>query len=116
MYSQQSGKGENETISRYSGGLIVAFSLMIHIELVAAILKRVIRFGDDTGFVSNKNFLIPIVLAFIGSTIIYYNKARTEKILKKYAYVEYPTSFINYFKVLTAIVVPLVVIIILATK
>ena len=116
IYSQQVEKERGEIFARYNGGLVVAITIMIHLGLIFSIFKKVFSYDDFADFVHSKNFQIPIVITAIALIIFYYSKTRTEKILKKYAQVEYPTSFINYSKVLIAIIVPLVAMIILATK
>lgn len=118
IYKQQIEKGRSLGFSRYNGCLIVGFAVIVHIMFLFSILKIIFLnwFRDYIGKV-NSGITFLFVFIIFGLVFYYYNDTKkTEKILNRYSRDLYPTSIINYIKIIIIIFLPLIIGIILARK
>lgn len=114
---QQLEKGKSKGFARYNGALIVGLTVIIHIMLLYSILKTIFlnwfKTYVDKG---SSGILYLFVFSVFGLGFLYYNSKKTEKILNRYSDDQNPTKTINYIKVISLMLIPLILGIILAKR
>lgn len=116
IYNQQIQKGQSETFSRYNGILLVWLAVIVHLSFIGLIIKKIISRFYGYAFVLNKGTYLPIIISFLTPIIFYYNRQRTDQILKMYSGQGSPTKASNFIKVLSIIFIPLIIGAILSKK
>lgn len=111
------GKGS----ARYNGSLIVAVTLMIHIGLLIAIMKKIFLSNVNWKYISEitkeyKAIEIMLIVLFILSVFLYYTKTRSEKVFNYYSQNVKHKKLTDGIKVLLIIFIPLITMMIIGWK
>ena len=116
FYSQQIQKNRSEGFSRHNGSLIASFAIFIHIALIFAVTRKIIfPSGEGYGLINPTLVkVMPIAILIVG--FFYYNRNRSNIILKKYNGNLLPVNTANVLKLILIVFVPLTIAAILSVK
>lgn len=113
VFSRNINRNKSEWLSRNNASGVVFIALLVHIMLVAQILKRLFSIGFHEKIGPNKGVLTILFLLCIFLVFRYFTKARIAKLEEKYQgnenwYVEYGSWIVA-----TIIFIPLLVFLLL---
>jgi uncharacterized membrane protein len=118
IYNQQLQKGKSEAFARGNGSLVAALAVVLHLELLFTLIRKVLSNYYSISFNKKEYQFILYALLGIFALSYYWFKSvkRTQRIMDKLVTDRDPTRTGNVIKVIAIIFIPLIVIIILAPR
>jgi hypothetical protein len=118
IYNQQLQKGKSEAFARGNGSLVAALAIVLHLELIFAITRKILSNYYTISFTRKEyQFILYALLGIMALSYYWFNSVkRTQRIMDKLVTDRDPTRTGNVIKVIAIIFIPLIISIILAPR